>query len=97
MNGRRLGQIFLFSIVLLNLYYFVPYISRSYVKIEKLKREQKELEEKIEIAKNRIEDYNKSIDTLEDDFQREMIARNKLQMIRENEEIYRFINLNNNK
>lgn len=91
MNGRRLGQLFLFAIVLLNLYYFVPYISRSYVKIEKLKREQVEIDKKIELVKKEIEEYNKSISTLEDDFQREKIARNKLQMVKEQEEIYRFI------
>lgn len=91
MNGRRLGQLFLFAIVLFNLYYFVPYISRSYVKIEKLKREQVEIDKKIELVKKEIEEYNKSISTLEDDFQREKIARNKLQMVKEQEEIYRFI------
>ena len=57
----------------------------------KLKREQKELAEKIEVAKEKIEIYNNKIDTLEDDFQREAIARNRLQMIKESEEIYRFI------
>ncbi len=94
MNGGRIGRIILYAIVLLNLYYFVPYISRSYVKIEKLKKEQKEIEKKIELVKKEIEDYNKSIDTLEDDFQREKIARNKLQMVKEQEEIYRFIKSN---
>ena len=91
MGARKIVQMMLFVILLLNLYYFVPYISRSYVKIEKLKREQKELAEKIEVAKEKIEIYNNKIDTLEDDFQREAIARNRLQMIKESEEIYRFI------
>lgn len=91
MGARKIVQMMLFVILLLNLYYFVPYISRSYVKIEKLKREQKELDEKIEVAKEKIEIYNNKIDTLEDDFQREAIARNRLQMIKESEEIYRFI------
>lgn len=95
MEGRKLGKIFLFAITLLNLYYFVPYIYRSHVKITKLEKEEKEIAKKIELAKNRIEDYNKSIETLEDDFQREKIARNRLQMVKEQEEIYRFIKTNN--
>ncbi|MGY0395085.1 MULTISPECIES: septum formation initiator family protein [unclassified Fusobacterium] len=91
MNGRNVLKFFLFLIILLNLYYFVPYIYRSFVKIEKLKKEQIELNEKIEKTKLKIEDYNNKIDNLEDDFQRESIARNRLQMVKENEEIYRFI------
>ena len=51
-----------------------------------------DIKEKIELAKNKIEDYNRRIDKLEDDFQREKIARDKLQMVKEKEEIYRFIN-----
>lgn len=95
MNFRRIGQGILFVILLLNIYYFAPYISRSHVKIEKLKKEQREIEEKIELAKKGIEDYNRNINTLGDDFQREKIARNRLQMVKEQEEIYRFIKLNN--
>ncbi len=91
MNGHSILKFFLFLIILLNLYYFVPYIYRSFVKIEKLKKEQIELNEKIEKTKLKIEDYNNKIDNLEDDFQRESIARNRLQMVKENEEIYRFI------
>ena len=91
MNGRNVLKFSLFLIILLNLHYFVPYIYRSFVKIEKLKKEQIELNEKIEKTKLKIEDYNNKIDNLEDDFQRESIARNRLQMVKENEEIYRFI------
>ncbi|WP_291259713.1 septum formation initiator family protein [Fusobacterium sp.] len=91
MNGRNVLKFFLFLIILLNLYYFVPYIYRSFVKIEKLKKEQIELNEKIEKTKLKIDEYNNKIDNLEDDFQRESIARNRLQMVKENEEIYRFI------
>ena len=64
---------------------------RSYIKIEKLKREQLEIKEKIKIVKKKIEDYNIRIEKLGDDFQREKIARDRLQMVKENEKIYRFI------
>ena len=81
MIENRVGKFLLYGIILLNIYFFVPYMYRSYV-----------IKEKIELAKNKIEDYNRRIDKLEDDFQREKIARDKLQMVKEKEEIYRFIN-----
>lgn len=92
MIENRVGKFLLYGIILLNIYFFVPYMHRSYVKMEKLQREQNDIKEKIELAKNKIEDYNRRIDKLEDDFQREKIARDKLQMVKEKEEIYRFIN-----
>ena len=92
MIENRVGKFLLYGIILLNIHFFVPYMYRSYVKMEKLQREQNDIKEKIELAKNKIEDYNRRIDKLEDDFQREKIARDKLQMIKEKEEIYRFIN-----
>ena len=42
MGQHKLTNIVLFVIILLNLYYFVPYIYRSHVKISKLEREEKE-------------------------------------------------------
>ncbi len=92
MKENRVGKILLFGVIILNIYFFVPYMYRSYVKIDKLKKEQIDIKNKIELAKNRIEDYNRRIEKLEDDFQRERIARDKLQMVKEKEEIYRFIN-----
>lgn len=92
MIENRVGKFLLYGIIFLNIHFFVPYMYRSYVKMEKLQREQNDIKEKIELAKNKIEDYNRRIDKLEDDFQREKIARDKLQMVKEKEEIYRFIN-----
>ncbi|STO30996.1 Septum formation initiator [Fusobacterium necrogenes] len=91
MQENKVGKILSYIIILLNLYFFVPYMYRSYIKIEKLKREQLEIKEKIKIVKKKIEDYNIRIEKLGDDFQREKIARDRLQMVKENEEIYRFI------
>ena len=88
----RVGRILLYGVILLNTYLFVPYMYRSYVKMEKLQREQNDIREKIELAKKKIGNYNRSIEKLEDEFQREKIARDRLQMVKEKEEIYRFIN-----
>lgn len=92
MVESRIGKFLLYGVILLNTYFFVPYMYRSYVKMEKLQREQDDIRKKIELVKKKIEDYNRSIEKLEDEFQREKIARDRLQMVKEKEEIYRFIN-----
>lgn len=79
MKEDRVGKVLLYGIILLNIYFFAPYMYRSYVKIDKLQKEQSDIKNKIELAKNKIEDYNKRIEKLEDDFQRERIARDRLQ------------------
>lgn len=92
MKKIGVGRITLLGIIFFNLYFFTPYIYRSWVKINKLEEEQQNIQQKISITRNKIEEFNKKIDTLEDGFEREKIARNKLQMVKEKEEIYRFIN-----
>lgn len=86
------SKIFCIIILLGVLYLFLPQIYRSYVKINKLNSEKKLILEKIQLEKNRIKEYNNSISALENDFKREQISRDKLQMVKEGEEIYRLIN-----
>ena len=47
---------------------------------------------RIQTLQLQIEGYKNRIGDMDDDFQREKVARNKLQMVKEQEEIYRFIN-----
>ena len=49
MIENRVGKFLLYGIILLNIYFFVPYMYRSYVKMEKLQREQNDIKEKIEL------------------------------------------------
>ena len=86
------SKIFCIVILLAVFYLFLPQISRSYVKINKLNNEKKMILEKIQLEKNRIKEYNNSIEALENDFKREQISRDRLQMVKEGEEIYRLIN-----
>ena len=86
------SKIFCIVILLAVFYLFLPQIYRSYVKINKLNNEKKMILEKIQLEKNRIEEYNNSISALENDFKREQISRDRLQMVKEGEEIYRLIN-----
>lgn len=85
------GKVSCWIILVIMLYVFVPQIYRSYIKINKLKSEQKQLLNKIELEKNKIQEYNKHIRELKDEFYREKISRDELQMVREGEEIYRLI------
>lgn len=86
------SKIFCIVILLAVFYLFLPQIYRSYVKINKLNNEKKMILEKIQLEKNRIKEYNNSIEALDDDFKREQISRDRLQMVKEGEEIYRLIN-----
>ena len=86
------SKIFCIVILLAVFYLFLPQIYRSYVKINKLNNEKKIILEKIQLEKNRIKEYNNSIEALENDFKREQISRDRLQMVKEGEEIYRLIN-----
>ena len=86
------SKIFCIVILLAVFYLFLPQIYRSYVKINKLNNEKKMILEKIQLEKNRIKEYNNSISALENDFKREQISRDRLQMVKEGEEIYRLIN-----
>lgn len=86
------SKIFCIVILLAVFYLFLPQIYRSYVKINKLNNEKKMILKKIQLEKNRIKEYNNSIEALENDFKREQISRDRLQMVKEGEEIYRLIN-----
>ena len=78
------GKLSCWIILAIVLYVFVPQIYRSYIKVNKLKNEKKQL-------LNKIEEYNKRIEELKDEFYREKISRDELQMVKEGEEIYRLI------
>lgn len=85
------GKLSCWIILAIVLCVFVPQIYRSYIKVNKLKNEKKQLLNKIELEKNKIEEYNKRIEELKDEFYREKISRDELQMVKEGEEIYRLI------
>lgn len=86
------GKFTCIAFLLLVLYMSLPQIYRSCVKINKLKAEKNQIIEKIQLEKNKIEEYNNSIKALEDEFHREKISRDRLQMIKDGEEIYRLKN-----
>ncbi|WP_410207685.1 septum formation initiator family protein [Fusobacterium sp.] len=72
--------------------FFFPHIYRSWIKLKKLDEDMLILYTRIQTLQLQIEGYKNRIGDMDDDFQREKVARNKLQMVKEQEEIYRFIN-----
>lgn len=86
------GKIACIIFTVIVLYMSLPQIYRSCVKINKLKAEKNQISEKIQLEKSKIEEYNNSIKALEEEFYREKISRDRLQMIKDGEEIYRLKN-----
>lgn len=90
---RGIFSTFIFLIcfvVMIN--FFFPHIYRSWIKLKKLDEDMLILYTRIQTLQLQIEGYKNRIGDMDDDFQREKVARNKLQMVKEQEEIYRFIN-----
>ena len=72
--------------------FFIPHIYKSWIKLKKIDEDMLILSTRIQTLQLQIEGYREKIDDMDDEFQREKVARNKLQMIKQQEEIYRFIN-----
>lgn len=85
-NAKRLCAIFF---VLFNLAIFIPNIYRSCVKVKKLKNEISLLECSQRETENKIKFYDEEIVKLSDISNREKFVRNKLQMVKPGEIIYR--------
>lgn len=80
-----LGVISLFS---LNV---IPQIRNNLSKKENLKTEIENTTKKVALLEEQIVKYDNFIQKLEQDFEQEKIARNKLKMIKENEVIYKLV------
>lgn len=67
----------------------IPQMLRSETKIEKIKEEIAYLETKNALELEKIKKYTENIEQLDNDYEKERIARNHLQMLKEHEVIYR--------
>lgn len=83
----------LLSIVIsLLCYFFVPAIYRSYSKINRINRRMIDIDAQILAYKEGIKSYDDKLEKLNIEFYREKIAREKLQMVREGEKLYKLAN-----
>lgn len=85
-NGKRIAAVLF---LLINLASFAPNIYRSFVKISKLENELSSLKETEKNLIEKIDNYNKETESLKDDYNKEKLIRNKLQMVKPGEIIYR--------
>ena len=85
-NGKRVLAVLF---IILNLASFAPNIYRSYMKVSKLEKELAELKKTKISIEEQIERYNQEIESLKEISTKEKIVRNKLQMVKPGEIIYR--------
>lgn len=73
-------------------YFFAPPIYRSYSKINRIDRRLVDIDAEILAYQENIKQYDDKLSKLSIEFYREKIAREKLQMVREGEKLYKLAN-----
>ena len=95
--NKRLLWLIVIIILLLSSFNVVPQIKHSLSKKKSTKEEIIAVNKKIEEVKADIEKYDKKIASLDDEFEKERVARDMFQMVKENEVTYKYVEKNNNK
>lgn len=93
--NKRLLWLIVIIILLLSSFNVVPQIKHSLSKKKSTREEIIAVNKKIEEVKADIEKYDKKIASLDDEFEKERVARNMFQMVKENEVIYKYVEKNN--
>ena len=94
--NKKLLWLIVIIILLLSSFNVVPQIKHSLSKKKSTKEEIIAVNKKIEEIKADIEKYDKKITSLDDEFEKERVARNMFQMVKENEVIYKYVEKNTN-
>ena len=95
--NKRLLWLIVIIILLLSSFNVILQIKHSLSKKKSIREEIVAVNKKIEEIKADIEKYDRKIASLDDEFEKEKVARNMFQMVRENEVIYKYVEKNNNK
>ena len=93
--NKRLLWLIVIIILLLSSFNVIPQIKHSLSKKKSTQEEIIAVNKKIEEIKADIEKYDKKITSLDDEFEKERVARNMFQMVKENEVIYKYVQKNN--
>ena len=93
--NKRLLWLIVIIILLLSSFNVISQIKHSLSKKNSTKEEIIAINKKIEEIKSDIEKYDKKITDLDDEFEKERVARNMFQMVKENEVIYKYVEKNN--
>ena len=93
--NKRLSWLIVIIILLLSSFNVILQIKHSLSKKKSIREEIVAVNKKIEEIKADIEKYDKKIASLDDEFEKEKVARNMFQMVKENEVIYKYVEKNN--
>ena len=85
-------NIFLFAVLGIFLYNVLPNIYDNHKKIEVLQQEKEELLLKNRNMEKKLSDIKEEIERLNDEFYVETLSRERLNMVKEDEKIYRLVN-----
>ena len=94
--NKKLLWLIVIIILLLSSFNVVPQIKHSLSKKKSTQEEIIAVNKKIEEIKADIEKYDRKIASLNDEFEKERVARNMFQMVKENEVIYKYVEKNTN-
>ena len=94
--NKRLFWLMVIIVLLALSFNVIPQITHSHSKKNSIKEEIIAVNKKIEEIKADIEKYDKKIASLDDEFEKEKVARNMFQMVKENEVIYKYVEKNTN-
>ena len=94
--NKRLFWLMVIIILLLLSFNVMHQITHSRSKKNSIKEEIIAVNKKIEEIKADIEKYDRKIASLDDEFEKEKVARNMFQMVKENEVIYKYVEKNTN-
>ena len=94
--NKRLFWLMVIIVLLLLSFNVMHQITHSRSKKNSIKEEIVAVNKKIEEIKADIEKYDKKIASLDDEFEKEKVARNMFQMVKENEVIYKYVEKNTN-
>ena len=94
--NKRLFWLMVIIVLLALSFNVIPQITHSRSKKNSIKEEIIAVNKKIEEIKADIEKYDKKIASLDDEFEKEKVARNMFQMVKENEVIYKYVKKNTN-
>ena len=93
--NKRLLWLIVIIILLLSSFNVILQIKHSLSKKKSIREEIVAVNKKIEEIKADIVKYDKKITSLDDEFEKERVARNMFQMVKENEVIYKYVEKNN--
>ena len=94
--SKRLGWLLLIMFLVLMTFNVTSQIKHNMSKKNSIQKEIKIVNKKIEETTANIAKYDRKIESLDDDFEKERVARNMFQMVKDDEVIYKYVEKDNN-